>query len=335
MSASVFAFLGSVPELRVAAAGNVANLLAAAGDDVAVLDLQPRTAPPPLCDHGDRGLATALAGERTPSTLATPVAAAPTVPASADGEPFGAGGVSLVPLTDSLTRVVPPEDDPADAAGRVLDDLATTFDAVCAVAPPLPDLVGVDRLWVATLNRTAVRSSAVVGVLDTADPETDRARLRSAARGGVRADCTLAVQSDADAPPPAAVREADHPLQGRIPAADPWADAAADAYREFAERLVEGGLDGVSETPPALVTPGTTTDTPADTDDPRRVTAAAGDGHATGADGHDDESDGATRYVEFAEGDATPERRTGPGAPGAADEADGDQQTSGFRRLFR
>ncbi len=285
--------LGRVAGVRAATAANAANLLAAAGDDVVVLDLQPRTPPPPLCDAGT-GLAAVLADHRSVEAATTTVPAAPT-----GDDPVALGDVSLLPFGRSLTPVVPPEDDPADAAGRVLDDLVGAFDAVCAVAPPLPDLVGLDRLWVATLNRTVARSDGVVGVLDTGTVERCLESLRSAERGGVRPDRTVAVQPTRSAPPPTTVRDPDYPLCGRVPAPGEWPDAAADAYRECVERLTGEGVD-LADAPPTLLTPEAVGDTDRRgsdrTDTPRTVTDGGAGGRDTGGvewtlDG-DDEDDG-------------------------------------------
>jgi hypothetical protein len=282
MSATLYTFLGDAPGPRVAAAANTANLLAAAGDDVVLLDLQPRAPPPPVGVADGPGLADALADERPVDAALAPVEDAPTGVDRSGAGVTVAGRLSLLPLSKPLTPVVAPEDDPADAAARVLDGLAG-FDAVCAVAPPLPDLVGIDPLWVATLNRAAVRSTAVVGVLPTADHAAAVEELHGAERGGVPTDCALAVQPTASHPPPTVVRDPDYPLRGRVPAPD-WPDAAADAYREFTRRLTDRtDLAGLGTTPPTLVDPGTVESRPdrrvatdgAGTDgDPDRRTAA-------------------------------------------------------------
>lgn len=276
MSASVYTFLGRDPALRVAVAANAANLLAAAGDDVVVLDLQPRTPPPPL-SSATEGLAAALADRRRASAVTAPVDGAPTARPGDEPVVFGTGGVSVLPFSRSLTPVVPPEDDPADAAARVLDDLADAFDAVCAVAPPLPDLVGLDRLWVATLNRTAARSERVVGVLDTGAAERGREALDRAKRGGVRPDCAVAVQPTREAPPPTVVRDPGYPLRGRIPAARDWPEAAADAHRASVARLTDReDVAEFGEAPPTLLDPDALRDDP-ETDGRRVAADGAGD----------------------------------------------------------
>ncbi len=285
MTTRVYTVLGRVAGVRAATAANAANLLAAAGDDVVVLDLQPRTPPPPLCD-AEEGLAAVLAGHRSVPAATVTVPTAPT--AEDDPVVFG-GGVSLLPFTRSLTPVVPPEDDPTEAAARVLDGLTDEFDAVCAVAPPLPDLVGLDRLWVATLNRTAARSDGVVGVVDTSTVERCLESLQSAERGGVRPDCTVAVQPTRSAPPPTTVRDPEYPLRGRVPAPDVWPDAAADAYRECVERLTDSGVADLVDTPPALLTPDEVGDTDRETG--RRTVTDGGGSDGRETDTGDDRGD--------------------------------------------
>jgi len=121
---AIYAFLGRSSEVRVAAAANAANLMAAAGDDVALLDLQPRTPPPPLC-RAESGLADVLAGDRLAASATATVDGAPTATPGDEPVVFGAGGsVELLPFSKPLTPVVVPDDDPSDAAARLLDGLA-------------------------------------------------------------------------------------------------------------------------------------------------------------------------------------------------------------------
>jgi hypothetical protein len=57
VTAKVYTVLERAAAVRAATAANTANLLAATGGDVVLVDLQPRT-PPPLCDT-ESGLAAA------------------------------------------------------------------------------------------------------------------------------------------------------------------------------------------------------------------------------------------------------------------------------------